>query len=110
MNNSQKRLAIFLPALYGGGAERIILNLANGLAGQGYAVDLVLAQAEGPYLADVPVSVRLVELNARHLKALRTLASLPALVRTPLGSRHAASPSSTDIMPRWCAMPWRWRW
>lgn len=81
MSNSQKRLAIFLPALYGGGAERIMLNLAVGLAGHGYAVDLVLAQAEGPYLADVPGSVRLVELNARRLRALRTLASLPALVR-----------------------------
>ena len=81
MNNSEKRLAIFLPTLVGGGAERIMLNLAAGFTGQGYAVDLVLAQAEGPYLAQVPGAVRLVELNARHFKALRTLASLPGLVR-----------------------------
>lgn len=79
--NSQKRLAFFLPGLYGGGAERTVLNLAHGVAGQGYAVDLVLAQAEGPYLADVSESVRLVILNARHHKARRTLISLPALVR-----------------------------
>lgn len=78
---AKKRLAIFLPALYGGGAERVIINLANGLAGQGCAIDLVLAQAEGPYLSDVPVSVRLVELNSRHRNAFRTMASLPSLVR-----------------------------
>lgn len=81
MSVSQKRLAVFLPGLYGGGAERTMLNLAQGFAGQGYAVDLVLAQAEGPYLAQVPESVRLIELNARHRNAWRTLASLPALVR-----------------------------
>jgi hypothetical protein len=74
------RLAIFLPALYGGGAERVMLNLASELGGRGYAVDLVLAQAEGPYLAEVPASVRLIELNPHHRKHLRTLLTLPALV------------------------------
>lgn len=81
MLNSSKRLAIYLPGLLGGGAERTMLSLAKGLAGRGHAVDLVLAQAEGPYLAEVPESVRLVELNTRHLSIGRTFASLPALVR-----------------------------
>ena len=81
MPNSPKRLAIYLPGLCGGGAERTVLNLAQGIAGQGYAVDLVLAQAEGPFLTQVPESIRLVELNAWHLRAWRTLASLPSLVR-----------------------------
>ena len=76
MTNNQKRLAIFLPGLYGGGAERTMLNLAQGIAAQGYPVDLVLAHAEGPYLAQVPDSVRVVD-----LKTSRVLSSLPALVR-----------------------------
>jgi glycosyltransferase involved in cell wall biosynthesis len=76
----QRKLAIFLPGLYEGGAERVMLNLAVGLAGRGHAVDLVLAQSEGPYLAQVPQSVRLVELNRRHVSFLRVLVSLPALV------------------------------
>jgi glycosyltransferase involved in cell wall biosynthesis len=58
-----------------------MLSLAQGFSARGFAVDLVLAQAEGPYLDQVPESVRLVELNARHRRARRTLASLPALVR-----------------------------
>ena len=44
MSNLQKRLAIFLPGLYGGGAERAMLNLAVGSVRQGHAVELVLAE------------------------------------------------------------------
>jgi glycosyltransferase involved in cell wall biosynthesis len=69
------KLAIFLPSLIGGGAERSMLNLAHGLAESGCAVDLVLAQAKGPYLNDIHETIRLVD-----LKAARVLMSLPALV------------------------------
>ena len=61
------KLAIFLPSLNGGGAERSMLNLAQGLAERGYAVDLVLAQAIGPYLAKAPESVRVVDLKASRV-------------------------------------------
>jgi glycosyltransferase involved in cell wall biosynthesis len=76
MIDPQERLAIFVPSVRGGGAERVMLNLAQGIAERGYAVDLVLAQAEGPYLAEVPESVPVVD-----LKSSRVLTSLPALVR-----------------------------
>jgi glycosyltransferase involved in cell wall biosynthesis len=81
LNNPPKHIAIFLPALWGGGAERVMLDLGEALAEKGIIVDLVLAQAEGPCLAEIPASLRMVELNARHHTVLRTLASLPALVR-----------------------------
>lgn len=80
MHHPCKRLAIFLPGLYGGGAERTMLNLAQGLANRGYTVDLVLARKVGPYLSDVPKSVRVVELNSRVYKISRTLAGIPSLV------------------------------
>ncbi len=51
---NKERLAFFLPGLYEGGAERTMLNLAIGIAERGYAVDLVLARAEGPFLDQVP--------------------------------------------------------
>ena len=76
MNIPQERLAIFVPSMRGGGAERAMLKLARGIADRGYIVDLVLAQAEGPYLAEVPQAVQVVD-----LKASRVLNSLPALVR-----------------------------
>ena len=71
-----RRLAIFLPSLRGGGAERVMMNLANGFAGKGLSVDLVLVKAEGAYLKGVPDSLRVVDLDAG-----RVARSLPALVR-----------------------------
>jgi len=76
MPNSQKRVAIFMPSLFGGGGQRSMVNLAHGMAESGYAVDLVLTQVEGPFLEEVREPVRVVD-----LKASRALTSLPALVR-----------------------------
>jgi glycosyltransferase involved in cell wall biosynthesis len=85
MTATKPRLAIFLPGLYEGGAERIMLNLAKGLLARGHSVDLVLARAEGPYMPQIPEGVRLVD-----LKAPRVLGSLPALVRYLRRERPAA--------------------
>lgn len=68
-------IAIYLPSLRGGGAERVMVTLANAFAARGRAVDLVLVSAQGPYLAEVAEGVRIVDLGAR-----RVAASLPALV------------------------------
>ena len=76
MNRSSERLSFFLPTLEGGGAERTTLKLAKGVAERGYPVDIVLAQAMGPLLSEVPQGLRLVD-----LKAKRTLTSLPGLIR-----------------------------
>lgn len=83
-------IAIFLPSLEGGGAERVMAILANGFAGRGYRVDLVLVEASGPYLARIGANVRVVELGsgsvirsvrplARYLRRERPRALLAAL-------------------------------
>lgn len=41
-----------------------MVNLANNLRARGYAVDLVLVEARGPYLAEVASDVRIVDLSA----------------------------------------------
>ncbi len=67
----EKRLVIFVPSLAGGGAERVMVTLANAMAARGFLVDLVLATARGPYLKDVSSAVRVVDLKAgRVIKAL----------------------------------------
>lgn len=69
-----RRISFFLPALYGGGAERVTVNLLKGMVQQGVACDLVLASAEGPYLNQVPAQVRVVDLAAgRVIKAILPL-------------------------------------
>ncbi|MEW6491811.1 MAG: glycosyltransferase [Cyanobacteriota bacterium] len=69
-------VAIFLMDLDGGGAERVMINLARGFGEQGLKVDLVLVKAEGPYLSQLSQKVRVVKLDSSRL-----ILSLPPLVR-----------------------------
>jgi glycosyltransferase involved in cell wall biosynthesis len=71
-----KRIALFLPQLAGGGAERSILNLAEAILDRGIAVDLVVAHPGGELVSRVPAGVRLVSLNASS-----TAAGIPKLTR-----------------------------
>ncbi len=75
MNNKSK-IALFLPSLRGGGAERMMVHLARGFVERGLNVDIVLAKAEGPYLSQVPPEVRIIDLEAS-----RVLLAFPGLVR-----------------------------
>jgi len=62
-------ISIVLPDLRGGGAERVAVNLANGFADRGYAVDMVLLSASGEFLADLRPEIRVVDLQVRRLRA-----------------------------------------
>ena len=61
------KIAIFLPSLRGGGAERVMVALANSFAKKGYPTQLVLVKAEGPYLEEVCEKVEIVDLNCRRV-------------------------------------------
>jgi glycosyltransferase involved in cell wall biosynthesis len=61
------RIALFVPTLLGGGAERAMANLAIELSKRGIPIDLVLVKAEGPYMSELPSRVRVVDLNASRL-------------------------------------------
>jgi glycosyltransferase involved in cell wall biosynthesis len=74
-NRPKQHVAIYLPSLGGGGAERVMATLANAFVARGVAVDLVLATAEGPYLKELSTKVRVVD-----LKAGRVTRSFPGLV------------------------------
>ena len=57
-------VALFIPtACGGGGAERVMIYLANGFSQQGLAVDLLVVSAEGPFLKEVSETVRIVDLS-----------------------------------------------
>ena len=71
----KQRIALFIPSLHGGGAERVMLNLAQGFVAEGRDVDLVLVKAEGVYLKAVPDTVNVIDLNCgRVLTSLFKLA------------------------------------
>jgi len=60
------KIAIFFHDLGIGGAERVMLQLAEGFSESGHPVDLVLARAEGPLLLEVPSGVQVVDLKTRN--------------------------------------------
>jgi glycosyltransferase involved in cell wall biosynthesis len=62
-----QHVAIFLPSLSGGGAERIALVLADEFVKAGIRVDMVLAHHRGEYLRQVPTGVNVVDLNASRM-------------------------------------------
>jgi len=101
-SRDKRRLAFFLPSLAGGGAERVMLNLATGFAERGFETDLVLARAEGPYLPMVPSSVRVIDMKGSgvlrvlnplrtYLKRERPVALLSALNHANLVAMAAAA-------------------
>lgn len=82
---------MYVPSLRGGGAERVVVALANGMAGRGHKVDLVLTQAVGPYLSEVAEGVRIVD-----LKRKRVLTSILPLARYLRRERPDAMLSAMD--------------
>ena len=73
------RIAVLLPSLQGGGAERSMLNLVQAFLARGRAVDLVLHQAKGEYLAEVPKGATMIELDATGDLQSRWIAAMAAI-------------------------------
>ena len=71
-----QKIAIFLSDLDGGGAERVMLNLANGFVEQNLEVDLILVRKYGPYVSQINPKVKLINLQGKSL-----LKSIPLLVK-----------------------------
>jgi len=99
-------VAFFLPNLGGGGAERVLTNLANAFVERGVAVDFVLGKAEGPNLAKLDSKVQVVDLGTnnvygwltpmvRYLKERQPSAVLSALHHANLVALWASMLSST---------------
>lgn len=84
-NKTQTDIAIFLPSLRIGGAERVAVVLANELATRTLSVDLVVVESNGDFTRDVSPAVRLVDLSAS-----RTATSLMPLIRYLRARRPAA--------------------
>lgn len=78
MGADNKRLALYLSSA-GGGVERMLINLAGGLAGRGAAVDLLVDTGNRGVLTDLPTTVRVIEVSDG--RPARAVASLEAYLR-----------------------------
>ena len=72
--SNKPHIAFYLRLLYGGGAERMMVNLMSEFVKRGIKVDLVMNTVAGPYLDQVDPRVRIVD-----LKTPRLLLGLPKL-------------------------------
>ncbi|NMB87059.1 MAG: glycosyltransferase [Chloroflexi bacterium] len=70
------RIAIFVPTMGGGGAEKVVLHLCGGLLQSGRAVDLLLKEKSGALLARLPAGVNVIDFQASSMSRC-----LPGLVR-----------------------------
>lgn len=62
-----KKVALYIPSMNGGGAERVMLALANGLTEKDIQVDLVLNRVDGPYIKDASPKVNIVNLGTSRV-------------------------------------------
>lgn len=69
-NNRAPNIAILLPDMRGGGAERVCLNLANDFVARGLSVDLVLMQEIGQLLPLLDRRVNVVSLGIRRTRSV----------------------------------------
>lgn len=63
----EQRLALFVATLGGGGAERVMVTMANGLSEKGYRVDLVLGARTGHFLEKLDTSIRIIDLASTRI-------------------------------------------
>lgn len=69
IKNSNKRLSLFVTTLNGGGAERMMVRLANEFASAGFETDLVLLDTSGTYRNELTELVNIVDLNVTRVSA-----------------------------------------
>jgi glycosyltransferase involved in cell wall biosynthesis len=68
MSSSPKRILIFQSDMSGGGAERSVLNLANGLDRSRFSPVLVLNRAIGPYISTLHDDIPIIEIRAGRMR------------------------------------------
>jgi glycosyltransferase involved in cell wall biosynthesis len=94
-------IAFFLPSVVGGGAERVTVNLVQGMTTRGLAVDVVLATATGPFLNQLPPAVRLVDLRAGRV--LKSVLPLARYIRRERPRVVVSSMSHANMAALWAA-------
>lgn len=95
MSQFHKRpITFFIPALNGGGAQRVVVNLANALIDlTDHPIHIVLVRREGVFLRDLRA-----EVTVKELKCSRTILAIPRLARYLRSERPAVIMSSMNYV------------
>jgi glycosyltransferase involved in cell wall biosynthesis len=107
-----RHIALFLPELRAGGAQRVILTLSKAFLERKINVDIIVARKEGAFLVDVPPGANLIDLRAKFMGVGRVglaLSALPRLLRYLRASRPDTLLSTLTgtnlvaVLARWAA-------
>ena len=63
----KSEIIIFVPSAEGGGAERVMITLANCFTKRGYHVTIIFAKAVGPQLKNICPEVNVIDLGCKRL-------------------------------------------
>lgn len=75
MDITDKRIALHVPTLVGGGAERVMINLANEYARRGLNVEVVLYRREGEHLSELASEVKCIGLEGKKAPVYSAMGS-----------------------------------
>lgn len=70
MSYSAATIAILLPDLRGGGAERVAVNLANVYIERGFSVDIVVMSAIGEFMPLARPEIHIVDLKVKRMRSV----------------------------------------
>ncbi len=90
--SSISKVSIFISNLGLGGAEKILIDLANEMVKHDIQVDLVLVKAKGKHLASASPKIRIINLNSRH-----PILAIPKVRRYILATKPSIIMSSTEM-------------
>ena len=64
----KRKLAVVIPSLRGGGAERVMLNIISHLNREKFNIRLIVIKKEGPYEKKLPSDIDVVDLNSDRVR------------------------------------------
>lgn len=73
-------ITFFIPDLSIGGAERVTVNIVNGLSRRGFAVELLVSRNTGPLKSELDNAISVTSLWPTHTTDLGVAAHIPALI------------------------------
>lgn len=91
LGDKRCHVGVFMQSFAGGGAERVMVSLANEIAGGNAKVDLIVVDMRGPLASEVSGEVRIV-----HLARKSAIRSVPALARYIKRERPSVVMSTVD--------------
>lgn len=96
------RIAMYLPSASGGGAERLVVNLAGFFLARGLAVTILMDRAEGPLLGSIPKGATVVSFG--NPRVWQSVTPLARYLRTARPDILVSNLEHNNIVAIWAAM------